>query len=83
MDEIIGAILQKDTQQELQRSRALLGTRDDGYRKAQVISIRTESAGPAVGVELLRHRKELEKRRKNEEEALNKVLLILFISNSI
>lgn len=65
--------LQKDTQQELQRARILLGSRDDGYRKAQEISIRTESTGPAVGSELLRRRKELEKRRKNEEEALNKV----------
>uniref|UniRef100_A0A0R3RL72 F-BAR domain-containing protein n=1 Tax=Elaeophora elaphi TaxID=1147741 RepID=A0A0R3RL72_9BILA len=62
----------KDTLQELQRARTLLGSRDDGYRKAQEISIRTESTGPAVGSELLRRRKELEKRRKNEEEALNK-----------
>ncbi|VBB33423.1 unnamed protein product [Acanthocheilonema viteae] len=62
----------KDTQQELQRARTLLGSRDDGYRRAQEISIRTESTGPAVGSELLRRRKELEKRRKNEEEALNK-----------
>lgn len=62
----------KDTQQELQRARTLLGSRDDGYRKAQEISIRTECTGPAVGSELLRRRKELEKRRKNEEEALNK-----------
>ncbi|KAM3719677.1 GEM-interacting protein [Dirofilaria immitis] len=62
----------KDTQQELQRARTLFGSRDDGYRKAQEISIRTESTGPAVGSELFRRRKELEKRRKNEEEALIK-----------
>uniref|UniRef100_A0A183EKH0 F-BAR domain-containing protein n=1 Tax=Gongylonema pulchrum TaxID=637853 RepID=A0A183EKH0_9BILA len=62
----------KDTQQELQRARSLLGSRDDGYRKAQEISIRTESTGPAVGSELVRRRKELERRRRNEEEALNK-----------
>ncbi|VDN04710.1 unnamed protein product, partial [Thelazia callipaeda] len=62
----------KDTQQELQRARTLLGSRDDGYRKAQEISNRAESTGPAVGSELIRRRKELEKRRRNEEEALNK-----------
>ncbi|VDM39292.1 unnamed protein product [Toxocara canis] len=62
----------KDTQQELLRARSLLGTRDDGYRRAQESFIRTESTGPAVGAEVVRRRKELERRRKNEEEAFTK-----------
>lgn len=62
----------KDTQQELQRARTLLSSRDDGYRKAQEIFSRAESTGPAVGSELIRRRKEMEKRRRNEEEALSK-----------
>lgn len=70
---VILVALQKDTQQELLRARSLLGTRDDGYRRAQESFIRTESTGPAVGAEVVRRRKELERRRKNEEEAFTKV----------
>uniref|UniRef100_A0A158PNM3 F-BAR domain-containing protein n=1 Tax=Anisakis simplex TaxID=6269 RepID=A0A158PNM3_ANISI len=62
----------KDTQQELIRARSLLDSRDDGYRRAQESFLRTESTGPAVGVEMIRRKKELERRRKNEEEAFTK-----------
>uniref|UniRef100_A0A1I7V6R5 F-BAR domain-containing protein n=1 Tax=Loa loa TaxID=7209 RepID=A0A1I7V6R5_LOALO len=61
----------KDTQQELQRARTLLGSRDDGYRKAQEISIRTESTGPArdeAQNQVERLEVELERRRHHMED---------------
>lgn len=56
----------------------------DGYRRAQENFENSKAVGTAVGSELVRRRKEMERRKKNEEEAHNKVrigyfyVLILF-----
>ena len=69
------------------RARSLLGTRVDGYRRAQESFENSKAAGPAVGSEVMRRRKELERRRKNEEEAHNKVfffrVLIFYLINEL
>uniref|UniRef100_A0A0N5AVU0 Rho-GAP domain-containing protein n=1 Tax=Syphacia muris TaxID=451379 RepID=A0A0N5AVU0_9BILA len=62
----------KDTQQELVRARSLLDARVDGYRRAQESFENTKAISPPAGSDAMRRRKELERRKKNEEEAHNK-----------
>jgi hypothetical protein len=64
--------------EELRRARQNLNTKEGGYMKARDSTIRHVNSVPANSgsADLNRKLKELEKRRRNEVEALNRVYLI-------
>ncbi|KAH7702589.1 Protamine P1 family protein, partial [Aphelenchoides avenae] len=60
--------------EDLRRARQSLAAKEDGYVKARETTLRHEQSVPGgmLTAEVTRKRKEIEKRRKNEEDALSR-----------